>query len=415
MKVLAVIVEYNPFHLGHRYLIEALGQNQHFDAVICIMSGDFVQRGEPAVCSKWARAEMALRGGADLVIELPFIYAVRSAYYFARGAIQSLAACGVVSHLGFGSESGNIKQLQHLAGIIAAEPADYRDKIKEHLALGLSFPAARSRALQAYLGLSGSQADDLLLGPNNILALEYLRVIAELNLPLYPLTIKRKGQAYHDSDLGSLASATAIRQALFNPQEPEDITSHMPSSAWEILQRETVQGRAPVAADSLEQAVLSRFRTLDLHEIRQLYEVSEGLEYRIYEGARSCGTLAELRRYIKSRRYSMTRVNRILLYGIMGVNRTLTAEIDQHGPSYLHVLGFSSQGQKILQQINKRSRLQVLNRGKDVKRFFEENRGYAPGAMLGLDIKAADVYSLLMPDPSARSGAREFTTSPVRV
>ncbi len=415
MKVLGIIAEYNPFHNGHWHLIEEAKKKQHFDAVLCIMSGNFVQRGEPAVCSKWARAEMALRCGTDLVIELPFIYAVRSAYYFARGAIQSLYGSRIVSHLAFGSEAGNLEPLKYVARILAFEPDEYKLILREKLASGLSYPAARSRALQDYLEPSQSDLDQLLSGPNNILALEYLRVIEELNLPLMPLTISRKGKAYHDPDLSTLASATAIRSSLLDGRHGEEIQSTMPLASWEILSKEIDSGQAPILSDSLEQAILCRLRTLSIPEIKQLYEVSEGLEYRIYEASRSCGTLAGLRQYIKSRRYSLTRINRILLYSLLEVNKSLVEDLDKEGPTYLHVLGFTHRGKQILQEINTRSSLQVLNRGKDVKRFYEENKGYAPGSMLELDIKATDIYSLLMPDPDSRTGARDYTTSPVKV
>ncbi len=416
MQVLGIIAEYNPFHNGHWYLIEEAKKDQRFDAVLCVMSGNFVQRGHPAVCSKWTRAEMALRCGADLVIELPFIHAVRSAYYFARGAIELLSGTRIVTHLAFGSESGNLENLKYVARVITAEPEDYRSILKETLDLGLSYPAARAKALHYYLKNSGLETEDLLLGPNNILALEYLRVIEQSNLPLKPLTIKREGSGYHESSLSnpSLASATAIRQALFE-NRLEHIQANMPRASWELLLQAIDSGRAPVPTDSLEQTILSRLRTLSIHEIKELYEVSEGLEYRIYEASRSCGTLAGLRQHIKSRRYSLTRINRILLYSIFGVSKTLVEELDKEGPAYLHILGLSDRGKQLLQKINNLSSMQVLNRGKDVKRFYEENKGYPSGTMLELDIKATDVYSLLMPDPGARIGARDYTTSPIMI
>ncbi|NLO21221.1 MAG: nucleotidyltransferase [Syntrophomonadaceae bacterium] len=415
MQVLAIIAEYNPFHHGHRYLIQAASENYNFDGIMCVMSPDFVQRGEAALCSKWARTQMALQGGVDLVIQLPFVCAVRSAYYFARGAMELIAQCGVASHLAFGSESGDLYQLQYLARIIAGEPEEYKGLIKKYLASGLSFAAARAKALHNYVNAGTGEIESLLWGPNNILALEYLRSIYELGLAIQPLTIKRKGPDYHDTQLSQLSSATAIRQALFDSTALDNIAASMPESSWEILKREISLGQAPISSDLLETAILSRLRTMDRHEIRQIYEVSEGLENRIYEAARSCGTLADLRQYIKSRRYSMTRINRILLYSLLGISQTMMTHLDQHGPSYLHVLGFSPRGREILQQINSNSRLPVLNRGKDIKRFYEENRGYPPGTMLELDIKAADIYRLLMPNPQARTGGREFTTSPLRV
>jgi predicted nucleotidyltransferase len=415
MQVLAIIAEYNPFHHGHRYLIEAAQKKQNFDGIICVMSPDFVQRGEAAMCSKWARTQMALRGGVDLLIALPFVYAVRSAYYFARGAMEIIAQCGVASHLAFGSESGDLKQLQYLAQIITEEPEKYKELIKKHLTQGLSFPAARARALHNYLKSGDKEMVSLLEEPNNILALEYLRAIYELGLPIQAISIKRKGSGYHDSKLSQVSSATAIRHALLNSMPLDRIAPSLPQYSWEILKREIALGQAPINSALLETAILSRLRTMSRQEIKQIYEVSEGLENRIYEAAHSCGTLEGLRQYIKSRRYNMTRINRILLYALLGITQSMIAELDQQGPSYIHVLGFSPRGRIILQQMKNRCRIPVFSRGKDLKRFYEENRGYPPGDMLEVDIKAADIYRLFMPNPQARAGGREFTTSPFRI
>jgi predicted nucleotidyltransferase len=300
MQVLAIIAEYNPFHHGHRYLIEAAQKKQNFDGIICVMSPDFVQRGEAALCSKWARTQMALRGGVDLLIALPFVYAVRSAYYFARGAMEIIAQCGVASHLAFGSESGDLKQLQYLAQIITEEPEKYKELIKKHLTQGLSFPAARARALHNYLKSGDKEMVSLLEEPNNILALEYLRAIYELGLPIQAISIKRKGSGYHDSKLSQVSSATAIRHALLNSMPLDRIAPSLPQYSWEILKREIALGQAPINSALLETAILSRLRTMSRQEIKQIYEVSEGLENRIYEAAHSCGTLEGLRQYIKS-------------------------------------------------------------------------------------------------------------------
>jgi len=416
MNILGIITEYNPFHNGHLHLINEARKMENFNAVVCVMSGSFVQRGEPAICSKWARAEMAIRSGVDLIIELPFAYAVRSAYYFARGALELLHKTGIITHIAFGSESGDIELLKTVSRIIANEPDDYRIILKDKLNLGLSYPTARAKALGEYLINTDNNIHDLdilLSGPNNILGFEYLRVIEELNLPIIPLTISRKGAAYHDTGLSMLSSASAIRHAVSDTQGLKDIAPAMPQAAYDILQREILAGRAPILPYYLEQALLARLRTLSIHELRQICEVSEGLEYRIHEAAMSCGTLKDLQQYIKSRRYSLTRINRILLYALFGVQKEMIEELDEQGPMYIHILGLSSTGRQILQEIKHKSSLQVLNRGKDVKRFYEEYKGYSPGNMLALDIKTTDIYNLLMPEPGQRGAAQDFTTSPV--
>ena len=165
MNVLGVIAEFNPFHNGHKYFIDTAKKNGPFDAVVSVMSGNFSQRAQPTICDKWSRAEMAIQGGVDVVIELPLCFSVRSAYYFARGAVQLLARTGVVSHLGFGSEEGQLDTLMRIASLLAAEPDDYRALLKKWLAQGLSYPVARSQALQQYLGSQSNDVYELLKVP----------------------------------------------------------------------------------------------------------------------------------------------------------------------------------------------------------------------------------------------------------
>lgn len=416
MKILGIVAEYNPFHNGHQYLIQKAKTEYKFDAVICIMSGNFVQRGDTAICSKWARAEMALRCGVDLVLELPFVYAVRSAYYFARGAIQTLYNTGVVTHIAFGSESGDLEKLTHIAKLLAKEPEEYKRIIKKYLAEGISYPQARSKAINNYLGRGSDDTEEILKGPNNILAIEYLKVIEELKLPLQAFTIARKGSNYHQQDINEMASATAIRMVLSNSKgDMEQIHNSMPRASSQILQREIENGRAPIGLNMLEQSILTTLRNSSVASIGKLNEVSEGLEYRIYEAARTSGTLEQLQQSIKSRRYSMTRINRILIYSVLGITRSIINEIDKQNPSYLRVLGLSRKASFIMEEINRSSTLQVLNRGKDVKRFYEEYKGYPPGIALELDIRATDIYSLLMPNPAARNAGQDFTVSPIIV
>lgn len=413
MSVLGIVAEYNPFHNGHQYLIEeAIARIQPY-AVICVMSGSFTQRGEPAVCNKWSRTEMALKGGVDVVIELPFSFAVRSAYYFARGAVLTLFKTGVATHLAFGSESGDIESLKCIARILSDEPAEYKGLLKKHLGLGHSFPAARSHALQDLLRVNDKRIKSLLSGPNNILALEYLHVIQEENLPLVPVTITRRGSEYHSPALETYSSAGAIRQALLNQTPLSLISQSMPPSSWDVLVRELEEGRAPVDPDALEKLVLFTLRRMTRTEIQSIYEVSEGLENRIKEAANICATLDRIRCHVKTKRYSLTRINRILLYSIFQLSKTQIKRFDQTGPAYLHILGFSAKGQKILQEIKNKSSLPVLNRGADISNILKTP---GPAAdMLGLDIQASDVFSLLYPDYRSYRARSDFSTPPVRI
>jgi len=420
MAILGIVAEYNPFHNGHLYLLEKSRQQGDFSATVVVMSGNFLQRGEPAFCDKWARAEMALNAGVDLLIELPFCFATRSAYYFAKGAVQLLQRSGVVTHLAFGSESGQLSQLQEIAGILAHEPESYKTALKKRLSQGLSFPLARSQALQEYMGGDKNQLQEILPAPNNILALEYLRVIEEEGIPLLPLTIPRQGSSFHSSDLSAsndlsaYSSARAIRQALYQNLNWEKITDSIPPATEKILQREIALGRAPIEPDNLEQAIMVNLRLVSTDYLRGIYEVSEGLEFRIKEAANSCGTLEELRHYIKSKRYSLTRINRTLLYTLFALSKNQVELYDQHGPQYLHILGFSAKGQEILQKIKIKSKLKIFSRGSEMKRARDENPGTALAEMIKLDCQATDVYSLLFPNPAARRAGRDFTTSGAR-
>lgn len=412
MAILGIVAEFNPFHNGHLHLLQQARQSGNFSATVCVMSGCFLQRGEPAQCNKWARAKMALDSGVDLVIELPFCFAVRSAYFFARGALQLLARTGVVTHVAFGSESGSLDTLIPLSKIIATEPIDFQQHLKCYLAQGLSYPIARARALEQYLHGQINNLQDILASPNNILALEYLRVINEDSLPLVPLTITRADSGYHSTAINPLASASAIRKVLENKQDIDSIVSSMPAGSLAILKDEIASGRAPVLNDALSPLVLANLRTSTPEKLRNIYEVVEGLEYRIIHSALSSGSISELTHSIKSKRYSFTRVSRILLYSLCDLAKNQIETLDQSGPLYLHILGFSSKGRKILQMIQNNSDITVFNRGKDVKAIMSGEKSIMQ-QMLQLDVTATDLYTLLYPNPEQRKGCQDFTTSPV--
>jgi len=415
MAVLGIIAEFNPFHNGHLHLLRESQKQHDFEAIICVMSGNFLQRGEPALCSKWSRAEMAIQAGADLVMELPFCFAVRSAYYFARGALTLLYKTGVVTHLAFGSESGNLAQLQAVSSIIAHESDEYQKQLKDYLSQGLSFPVARSRALQSNSGVMIPDIRDILMQPNNILALEYLRILEEEHIPIVPFTVLRKGQGYHSTELSPWASASAIRRALQVELQTEKVKDSMPSGSFNILRREITAGRSPVPYNALEQSILMKLRTASAENLQKIYEISEGLENRIRKAAVNSRNLDELCQQIKSKRYSMTRIKRMLLYTLLDVTYQDIHLFDNYGPLYLHTLAFSTRGQKILQRMKNYSLITILNRGSQVKKAHTDKNQPVLSRMLDLDIRATDLYSLLYPNPEERSGGLDYIISPVRV
>lgn len=414
MSTLGIVAEFNPFHNGHLHLIKESRKKNHVSSIICVISGNFMQRGEIAICNKWVRAEMALKAGADLVIELPFCFAVRSAYHFARGSIELLHRTGIVSHLAFGSESGNLEILQSISELVASEPKQYKELLKKHLSQGLSFPAARSKTIQSLSASKDYDIENVLLQANNILAIEYLRVILNESIPIKPFTITRIGSSYDSNDISSYASAKAIRTALSN-QQIDKISSSMPVTSLSLLKQEIKAGHAPVFIDSLEQLMLFKLRMTSLQKLRNIYEINEGLEHKIQQAALSSSNLKELTQNIKSKRYSLTRINRILLYTLFDLTSTQIKVFDEYGPLYLHILGFSAQGQKLLQEIKNKSTLPILNRGSDVKSIYQDKSNRVRAEMIGLDIKATDVYTLLYPDSTSRKGALDFTTSPIKI
>lgn len=414
MRIIGIITEFNPFHYGHKYFIETIRQQYHPDGIVGVMSGSFVQRGEPAICSKWARTHMALTSGVDLIIELPFAFAVRSAYPFALGAIRLLASTGVVTHLAFGSESGQLEELQTITRLLSEENPVFKRTLRQALDEGHSFPAARAAAVKASLPEVPQHIDHLLSGPNNILALEYLRVLHEEKMDIIPLTIPRIGAGYKEEDTGSCyPSATAIRSAIRRKYPLDELAALLPAESMHILYQEMKAGRAPISSDQLEQIILYKLRTASISELQQIHEVSEGLEHRIKETAMQVGTLEELRQEIKSKRYSMSRIDRILLYALFTFTNELAADFDQAGPLYHHLLGFSSSGQKVLQQMHNKSTIPIFNRGSDLKYYWHNGEPMLRD-MLGLDLAASNVYTLLYPQASQRKAYSDFTTSPLR-
>lgn len=417
MPVVGIVAEYNPFHNGHLYHLHQAKRLTSADGVVCVMSGNFVQRGGPAVVSKWARAEMALKSGADLVFELPFCFAVRSAYHFARSAIQLLERTGVVTHVCFGAETENLGLLQRIAAVLQDEPAEFRAAIKTFLSRGDSFPLARAKAMSQYFHRQIPDIDPeavfhTLTGPNNILAVEYLRVLQETKSTLQPVIIPRRQSSYHGLQLTRYASATAIRQTLAQPNW-EDMVSHcLPSTSLNILGREFACGRGPVFENTMGPVILALLRRSATDEIARLYDVTEGLENRIKKAAHKSNSLAELKKSIKTKRYNLTRINRILLYVLTNLTKEQVKVFDETGPVYLRLLAFSPFGQKILQKIKTNQGIFLVNRVKQVQQLLPHNRYPVARQMLDLDFMATDLYSIFLAEPH-RKGGKDYTTSPV--
>jgi predicted nucleotidyltransferase len=420
MGVLGIIAEYNPFHNGHLYHLNDSKALTKAEYVICVMSGNFVQRGEPAIIGKWARAETALRCGVDLVVELPVVYALSSAEFFAYGGVKLLNSLGVVDYLSFGSEDGRIDILDSIADILLNEPPEFRNMLLDSLDSGKSFAAAREESLIGYLGNEQeSIISEAMKGSNNILAIEYLKSLKKTGSSIKPVTIPRKGSLYNAEMLeGSFSSATAIRKRLHeNPDDLENIETAVPKESADILKREVKEGRGPVFPEDFEKIIISRLRQMSVEEISKLPYVSEGLENRIKSAAEISADLEQLVGNIATRRYPRTRIFRILFHLLTGLDRdTFERFQSSGGPQYIRVLGFNSKGRQLLSRIKTTASLPVIVKASDYKiPGSGKISGPMISTMLNLEAAATDQYVLSFKNPAFQTAGQEFTNEIVRV
>ena len=316
--ILGIVSEYNPFHNGHIRHLELSKQLTKTDFTVAVMSGNFVQRGDTALVDKWTRTEMALKSGIDLVIELPAVYALSSAENFADGAIKILNSLGVVDYLSFGSEIGEISPLNDVASILYKEPKEFSSLITAQLRSGLSYPRAREIALSQFFGTS-KKYTEVLNNPNNILGVEYLKSIKKHRSHIKPLTIKRDYSDYNSTTVkNGIASATAIRTMI---QNGKNIHRVVPLQTYELLDECKQNGKIIPDLSVFEKEILYVLRKMTLSEIANLPDVSEGLENRIKLAANTVNNLNDLISNIKTKRYTQSRIQRILLYALLNISR----------------------------------------------------------------------------------------------
>lgn len=389
-KVLGVIAEYNPFHNGHFYHLDHSKKVTNSDYVICVVSGNFVQRGNTSIINKWAKTKMALLGGADLVIELPTIYAISSAENFAYGAVKILDSLNIVDTLSFGSELCDINTLNKIANIFHDEPKEYINILTQELKNGVSFPKARETAVIKYLNNSDSYSN-ILSKPNNILAIEYLKALRKLKSNMNPMAIKREKVFYNDKFVvDEYASATAIRE-LLKHSDFDSIRKVVPDSSYSIFKEEFDNGRIILDLSKFEKEILYTLRKMSVSDIARLPDVSEGLENAIKNAANSCNTLYELLNILHSKRYTQSRLQRILLYALIGITKK-DMTLSKKFPPYIRVLGFNDKGQDLLSDIcRKNPKLSVIT---SVKKFMDESPNKIQKDLLEKDIMATNVYTL---------------------
>lgn len=389
-KVLGIIAEYNPFHNGHLYHIAQSKRLSQCDYTIGVISGNFVQRGNTSIVNKWTKTEMALLNGIDLVIELPTIYAISSAENFAEGAIKILDSLGIVDNISFGSESCDIDVLNNLSNVLYKEPKEYTALLNHELKKGLSYPKARENALLMYLN-DIQKYSNVISKPNNILAIEYLKALKKIKSHIIPMAIKRQKVYYNDKCIvDEYASATAIRQ-LIKTNRFDEARRVMPNSSYGLLKEEIKKGNYVIDISRFEKEIIYTLRKMDINDILNLPDVSEGLENVLKKAANSCNNLYDLLNISKSKRYTQSRLQRILLYVLLEITKKDMSNSKKLMP-YIRILGFNSKGRELLSEIcNRNPKLPVIT---SIKKFMDTSTNKHLKDMLKKDILATNMYTL---------------------
>lgn len=371
MKTAGIIAEYNPFHNGHALLIEK-ARAQGATHIVAVMSGNFVQRGEPALFHHYERAKAALLGGADLVLQLPVPYAVSGAQKFAGAGVEILDALGCVDWLVFGSECGNSEKIARTADAVYGD--EIKPLIAEELKKGISFAVARENALRKINPVFA----DIIQKPNNILGVEYAAAVKRINSNMTPVTFERIG-AEHDSENASdnIASASLIREKI---RCSESFAGYVPEEAAEIFKN------APVAdIGKIENAILYKMRTASPSELAATSDISEGIENRIISAAAQATSLEELYSLAKTKRYSHARIRRIILNYSLGI----TASDASLNAPYIRITGFNRKGAELIKAAQKTARLPIVTKAADIASLGENAQ-----RIFSAECRAGDIYSL---------------------
>lgn len=385
-NVLAIIAEYNPLHNGHIYHINKAKEQTKADFVIAIISGNFTQRGNCSILNKWEKTKMTLEAGVDMVIELPTMYSVSSAENFASGAIKILKKLNIVTHISFGIENDDISELEKIADLLLEEPTKYKNILKNELKKGNSFPKARENAIIKYF--ENKKFEDILKGSNNILAIEYLKAIKQQKANIIPVGIKREKIYYNSKKvIDNYASSTGIRELLIN-NKMKEIKKVVPNFTFDILTENIKKGTYNLDLINFTKMIIYRLRTMSAEEISELPEVNEGLENLIKKSANETNNLEELINKLKSKRYTKTKIQRILIYALLDITKK-DMEISKKIIPYVRILGISNKGKKMLALINNKAKIIA-----SVKKFEKQNTNLKLQRLLEIDKKATNIYTI---------------------
>lgn len=407
MNITGIVVEYNPFHNGHLYHIHKTREKTNCDAIVAIMSGNFTQRGIPAVVDKWNRAKMALMNGVDLVIELPLIYSLSSAEFFSFGAVSLLNNLGVINNLCFGSECGDAEVLSFIAKILTDEPLEFKQILKENMDEGLSYPHARSKALIQFLNIFDNKKllnyniEEILSSSNNILGIEYCKSLTKLNSSIRPFSIQREGGNYNSTCLDNkFSSATSIRRFIKENKNLEYIQNHLPENVYTILSSLQNTGYNFTFEDLMLPYI--KYKSI-LHKssIEKLPDVSEGIHNRIYKFIEAAESYNELISSVKTKRYTYTRISRILCQFFLGFENFDTSSLRRNPSPYARILGFNDIGLKILKATKQHSSIPVYTK---LPKVVDK--------VLALDLLGTRTYSLINKSINSNS---DYLISPIKI
>lgn len=405
MNITGIIAEYNPFHNGHAYHLSESKRITDCQGVIAVISGNYVQRGEPSLVNKWIKTDMALKNNIDLVLELPLAYTTSSAEAFAFGGISLLDNINVVDNICFGSETDNIEALQNIASILISEPLEYKEKLKHYLSLGLSFPKARSNSLCEYINSnpnlrkSFSDTQNILQCSNNILAIEYLKSLIRLNSKVKPFTIKRTGHSYNSKHLDSAASATAIRNQILNTKEDiSKLYSCIPNETYNILNKINKENYI----SSKDMLPYVKYKATQ-KPIINIPDAIDGLENKITKNLLKYDNYDDIINSSKSKRYVLTRIQRIICNYFIGFDNFPVSSMKQTPCPYARVLGFNNKGQEILKEMKYKSKIPIITK-------LPNKPSSSISKHLNLDILGTNTYSLL--DSSTPYNA-DYYNSPI--
>ena len=399
MGIIGIVSEYNPFHRGHEYHInESKKQLGEDSTVICVMSGDFVQRGECAMYSKFARAEAAVKCGADLVVELPLPWAISSAEAFARGAVVLLSALGA-THISFGSENGNTDALDTIARALVDEAITDEIKLLLNNEANMSYPAARQKVLERYLGDLAKELEQ----PNNILAVEYLKAKYELGVSMEVMTVRRVGSGHDKTGDEGPKSASELRAII---RSGGDISQYIPEAAFEVYRKEKEQGRELSDNSIVDIAMLSRLRMLGENDFNSLPDSSDGLGSRIYKAVQNSCSLNEVYEAAKTKRFTLARIRRICMCACLGVKGGMNNDV----PPYARVLAANEKGCAILKSLKKSSDIVIVNKPAAIRKQSKECVD-----LFALGASAHDLYTLMYPNVRERKVQLDWKTNTIIV